>query len=69
MSAVDSLSKMQRAAVEQLRAGDHNEILVGFLIKSVMLELSNLPITDMVCATTRRRSSTRSRSTHRSTTA
>lgn len=47
MSAVDSLSKMQRAAVEQLRAGDHNEILVGFLIKSVMLELSNLPITDI----------------------
>lgn len=47
MSAVDSLSKMQRAAVEQLRAGDHNEILVGFLITSVMLELSNLPIADV----------------------
>jgi len=47
MTTVDSLSKMQRNAIDQLRAGDHNEILVEFLVTSVMLELSNLPIADI----------------------
>lgn len=47
MSTVDSLTKMQRSAIDQLRAGDHNEILVEFLVTSVMLELSNLPIADI----------------------
>jgi diguanylate cyclase (GGDEF)-like protein len=42
MSALDTLSQMQRDAVEQLRAGEHNQFLVGFLTTSVMLELSNL---------------------------
>ncbi|MCU1361527.1 MAG: sensor-containing diguanylate cyclase [Ilumatobacteraceae bacterium] len=47
MSVIDSLNKMQRDAVEQLRAGDHNEFLVGFLTTSVMLELSNLVAADL----------------------
>lgn len=47
MSTVDSLTKMQRNAIDQLRAGDHNEILVEFLVTSVMLELSNLPIANI----------------------
>jgi diguanylate cyclase (GGDEF)-like protein len=47
MSVIDTLNKMQRDAVEQLRAGDHNEFLVGFLTTSVMLELSNLVAADL----------------------
>ena len=47
MSVVDSLTKMQRDAVEQLRAGDHSTFLVGFLTTSVMLELSNLLVNDL----------------------
>ena len=51
MSVIDTLSKMQADAVEQLRAGDHNEFLVGFLTTSVMLELSNLVAADLDLAT------------------
>lgn len=47
MSVVDALSKMQRDAVEQLRAGEHSEFLVGFLTTSVMLELSNLMVNEL----------------------
>jgi diguanylate cyclase (GGDEF)-like protein len=47
MTVLDMLDKMQRDAVEQLRAGDHNQFLVGFLTTSVMLELSNLVIADL----------------------
>ena len=47
MSVVDSLSQMQRDAVEQLRAGGHSEFLVGFLTTSVMLELSNLMVNEL----------------------
>lgn len=51
MTVIDTLSKMQQDAVEQLRAGDHNEFLVGFLTTSVMLELSNLVAADLDLAT------------------
>ena len=47
MSVLDSLNKMQADAVAQLRAGDHNEFLVGFLTTSVKLELSNLVAADL----------------------
>ena len=47
MTVIDTLNTMQRNAVEQLRAGDHNEFLVGFLTTSVMLELSNLVAADL----------------------
>ena len=47
MSVLDPLSRMQADAVEQLRAGDHNEFLVGFLTTSVKLELSNLVAADL----------------------
>lgn len=47
MSVLDSLNKMQADAVEQLRAGDHNQFLVGFLTTSVKLELSNLVAADL----------------------
>jgi diguanylate cyclase (GGDEF)-like protein len=47
MSVLDSLNKMQADAVEQLRAGDHNAFLVGFLTTSVKLELSNLVAADL----------------------
>ena len=47
MTVIDTLNRMQRDAVEQLRAGDHNEFLVGFLTTSVMLELSNLVAADL----------------------
>jgi diguanylate cyclase (GGDEF)-like protein len=42
MSVVHTLNKMQQDAVEQLRNGEHNEFLVGFVTTSVLLELSNL---------------------------
>jgi diguanylate cyclase (GGDEF)-like protein len=42
MGVIDRLSQMQADALEQLRAGEHSEFLVGFLTTSVMLELSNL---------------------------
>lgn len=42
MSVVDKLNRMHREAVEQIRAGEDNEFLVGFLTTSTMLELSNL---------------------------
>lgn len=47
MTVIDTLNKMQLDAVEQLRAGDHSEFLVGFLTTSVMLELSNLVAADL----------------------
>lgn len=47
MTIIDTLNRMQQDAVEQLRAGDHNEFLVGFLTTSVMLELSNLVAADL----------------------
>ena len=47
MTIIDTLNKMQQDAVDQLRAGDHNEFLVGFLTTSVMLELSNLVASDL----------------------
>jgi diguanylate cyclase (GGDEF)-like protein len=47
MSVLDSLNKMQAEAVEQLRAGDHDQFLVGFLTTSVKLELSNLVAADL----------------------
>jgi len=47
VSVVDALTKMQRDAVEQLRAGEHSEFLVGFLTTSVMLELSNLMVNEL----------------------
>jgi diguanylate cyclase (GGDEF)-like protein len=42
MGAVQALSDMHREAVEQIRAGDHNGFLVGFLTTSTMLELAGL---------------------------
>jgi len=47
MTVLDALTKMQADAVEQLRAGDHNAFLVGFLTTSVKLELSNLVAADL----------------------
>lgn len=47
MSVLDQLNQMQASAIEQLRAGDHNEFLVGFLTTSVKLELSNLVAADL----------------------
>ena len=46
MSVIDKLNKMHRDAVEQIRAGEDNEFLVGFLTTATMLELSNLLTTD-----------------------
>ncbi|MCB1001138.1 MAG: GGDEF domain-containing protein [Acidimicrobiales bacterium] len=51
MGALDQLSKMQADAIEQLRAGDHNDFLVGFLTTAVKLELSNLVAADLDLAT------------------
>lgn len=51
MSALDQLNQMQASAIEQLRAGDHNEFLVGFLTTSVKLELSNLVAADLDLST------------------
>ncbi len=42
MGVISGLSEMHRAAVEQIRAGDHTAFLVGFLTTSTMLELSAL---------------------------
>lgn len=47
MSVLDGLNKMQADAIAQLRAGDHNDFLVGFLTQSVKLELSNLVASDL----------------------
>jgi diguanylate cyclase (GGDEF)-like protein len=47
MSVIRELSQMHRDAVEQIRAGDHNAFLVGFLTTSTMLELANLTNADM----------------------
>lgn len=47
MSVINALSQMHREAVEQIRAGDHNAFLVGFLTTSTMLELASLTNTDM----------------------
>ncbi|MCB1001976.1 MAG: GGDEF domain-containing protein [Ilumatobacteraceae bacterium] len=47
MSVIQALSDMHREAVEQIRAGDHNAFLVGFLTTSTMLELSSLTNTDL----------------------
>jgi diguanylate cyclase (GGDEF)-like protein len=47
MSVIDALSQMHRDAVEQIRAGDHNAFLVGFLTTSTMLELASLTNADM----------------------
>jgi diguanylate cyclase (GGDEF)-like protein len=46
MSVIDKLNQMHRDAVEQIRAGQDNEFLVGFLTTSTMLELSNLIVND-----------------------
>jgi len=46
MSVIDKLNQMHRDAVEQIRAGQDNEFLVGFLTTSTMLELSNLIAND-----------------------
>ena len=47
VSVIQALSDMHREAVEQIRAGDHNAFLVGFLTTSTMLELSSLTNTDL----------------------
>lgn len=47
MSVIRALSQMHRDAVEQIRAGDHNAFLVGFLTTSTMLELANLTNADL----------------------
>jgi diguanylate cyclase (GGDEF)-like protein len=47
MSVIHALSQMHREAVEQLRAGDHNAFLVGFLATSTMLELASLTNGDL----------------------
>lgn len=47
MSVVDKLNRMHREAVEQIRAGEDNEFLVGFLTTATMLELSNLLTNDL----------------------
>ena len=47
MSVIDKLNKMHRDAVEQIRAGEDNEFLVGFLTTATMLELSNLMTSDL----------------------
>jgi diguanylate cyclase (GGDEF)-like protein len=47
VSVLDGLNKMQADAIAQLRAGDHNDFLVGFLTTSVKLELSNLVASDL----------------------
>ncbi len=47
MSVLEGLNKMQADAIAQLRAGDHDEFLVGFLTMSVKLELSNLVASDL----------------------
>lgn len=47
MSVIDKLNKMHRDAVEQIRAGQDNEFLVGFLTTATMLELSNLITNDL----------------------
>lgn len=46
MSVIDKLNQMHRDAVEQIRAGQDNEFLVGFLTTATMLELSNLIVND-----------------------
>ncbi len=47
MSIIVSLNQMHHEAIEQIRAGSHNEFLVGFLTTSTMLELSNLVAADL----------------------
>jgi diguanylate cyclase (GGDEF)-like protein len=47
MGVIQALSDMHREAVEQIRAGDHNAFLVGFLTTSTMLELSGLANSDL----------------------
>ncbi|MFN8023523.1 MAG: GGDEF domain-containing protein [Acidimicrobiales bacterium] len=47
MGVIQTLSEMHREAVEQIRAGDHNAFLVGFLTTSTMLELSGLANSDL----------------------
>ncbi len=47
MSVIHALSEMHREAVEQIRAGDHNAFLVGFLTTSTMLELASLTSADL----------------------
>ena len=47
MSVIDKLNQMHRDAVEQIRAGQDNEFLVGFLTTATMLELSNLIVNDL----------------------
>jgi diguanylate cyclase (GGDEF)-like protein len=47
MGAIRALTKMHREAVEQIRAGDHNTFLVGFLTTSTMLELTGLTSGDL----------------------
>ena len=46
MSVIAKLNQMHRDAAEQIRAGQDNEFLVGFLTTSTMLELSNLIVND-----------------------
>ena len=47
MTIISALNQMHHEAVEQIRAGSHNEFLVGFLTTSTMLELSNLVAADL----------------------
>lgn len=47
MGVIGALSQMHREAVEQIRAGDHNAFLVGFLTTSTMLEISGLSTGDL----------------------
>jgi diguanylate cyclase (GGDEF)-like protein len=42
MSVADTLDALQSKALEQLRSGDHSELLVAFLTTSIMLELTKL---------------------------
>ena len=42
MNAADALGALQADALAQLRAGEHSQLLVGFLTTSIMLELTKL---------------------------
>ncbi len=42
MSIADTLEALQSKALEQLRSGEHSELLVAFLTTSIMLELTKL---------------------------
>ncbi len=44
---VEKLNAMHTAALKQIRSGDSNDFLVGYLTTATMLELSNLLIADL----------------------